>query len=84
MPTPPAVLQKSLERHNETFESLLKLIPPKYYIVSDGPNDLVRAFLLIGIFTNAKMKCLRYLGIFEVLEEQQKQEGPKAGCKGGN
>ncbi|KAF7973072.1 hypothetical protein HWV62_5302 [Athelia sp. TMB] len=40
MPTPPAVLQKSLERHNETFESLLKLIPPKYYIVSDGPNDL--------------------------------------------
>ncbi|KZP06056.1 hypothetical protein FIBSPDRAFT_805242, partial [Athelia psychrophila] len=38
MPTSPAVLQKSLERHNETFESLLKLIPPKYYIVSDGPN----------------------------------------------
>ncbi|KAF8172033.1 surfeit locus protein 6-domain-containing protein [Mycena galopus ATCC 62051] len=32
MPTPSSVLQASLEAHNDTFESLLKLIPAKYYI----------------------------------------------------
>ncbi|KAJ7442651.1 surfeit locus protein 6-domain-containing protein [Mycena latifolia] len=32
MPTASAVLQASLESHNETFESLLKLIPAKYYL----------------------------------------------------
>ncbi|KAJ6621882.1 surfeit locus protein 6-domain-containing protein [Mycena sp. CBHHK59/15] len=32
MPTPSNVLQASLETHNETFESLLKLIPAKYYL----------------------------------------------------
>ncbi|KAJ7630324.1 surfeit locus protein 6-domain-containing protein [Roridomyces roridus] len=35
MPTPNAVLQASLEVHNDTFESLLKLIPARYYI----PNE---------------------------------------------
>ncbi|KAF5372578.1 hypothetical protein D9758_005128 [Tetrapyrgos nigripes] len=33
--TPPAELKASLEKHNDTFESLLKLIPPQYYIVED-------------------------------------------------
>ncbi|KAF8919438.1 surfeit locus protein 6-domain-containing protein [Mucidula mucida] len=28
-------LQASLERHNDTFESLLRLIPAKYYLVQD-------------------------------------------------
>ncbi|KAF7365062.1 hypothetical protein MVEN_00377400 [Mycena venus] len=32
MPTSSSVLQASLESHNETFESLLKLIPAKYYL----------------------------------------------------
>ncbi|KAJ7147106.1 SURF6-domain-containing protein [Mycena crocata] len=32
MPTSSAVLQASLESHNETFETLLKLIPAKYYL----------------------------------------------------
>ncbi|KAJ7781795.1 surfeit locus protein 6-domain-containing protein [Mycena maculata] len=32
MPTPSTVLQASLESHNDTFESLLKLIPAKYYL----------------------------------------------------
>ncbi|KAJ7093206.1 surfeit locus protein 6-domain-containing protein [Mycena epipterygia] len=32
MPTASTVLQASLESHNETFESLLKLIPAKYYL----------------------------------------------------
>jgi hypothetical protein len=39
MPTSPAELQSSLERHNATFESLLSLIPPKYYIINDGADD---------------------------------------------
>ncbi|KAJ7095753.1 surfeit locus protein 6-domain-containing protein [Mycena belliarum] len=32
MPTSSAVLQASLEAHNDTFETLLKLIPAKYYL----------------------------------------------------
>ena len=39
MPTPTAVLQASLERHNDVFESLLKLIPAQYYIVNDETKD---------------------------------------------
>ena len=39
MPTPTAVLQASLERHNDVFESLLKLIPAQYYIVNDETED---------------------------------------------
>ncbi|KDQ09538.1 hypothetical protein BOTBODRAFT_148119 [Botryobasidium botryosum FD-172 SS1] len=38
--TAPDVLRANLERHNATFESLLKLIPPKYYI---PPSDDVIA-----------------------------------------
>ncbi|KZP01689.1 hypothetical protein CALVIDRAFT_559490 [Calocera viscosa TUFC12733] len=30
-----AVIRQSLERHNEAFSNLLKLIPPRYYIVED-------------------------------------------------
>jgi hypothetical protein len=39
MPTSTADLRSSLEQHNATFESLLTLIPPKYYIVNDGPDN---------------------------------------------
>ena len=35
MPTATSVLQASLENHNEAFESLLKLIPAKYYLVNE-------------------------------------------------
>ncbi|KAM6504147.1 Surfeit locus protein 6 domain containing protein [Amanita muscaria] len=35
MCTPLSVLRDSLEKHNETFESLLKLIPAKYYLPQD-------------------------------------------------
>ncbi|KAH6902022.1 surfeit locus protein 6-domain-containing protein [Coprinopsis sp. MPI-PUGE-AT-0042] len=40
-PTPQATLRASLERHNETFESLLKLIPAQYYIVNDATEDAI-------------------------------------------
>ncbi|KAI6041609.1 surfeit locus protein 6-domain-containing protein [Pisolithus marmoratus] len=35
MPTPVDVLRASIEAHNDTFEALLRLIPPKYYFVRD-------------------------------------------------
>ncbi|KAI8989106.1 surfeit locus protein 6-domain-containing protein [Trametes punicea] len=41
MPTATAVLQESLERHNEAFESLLRLIPAKYYLVQDDADDQI-------------------------------------------
>ena len=41
MPTATAVLQESLEKHNEAFESLLKLIPAKYYLVQDDADEQV-------------------------------------------
>lgn len=34
-------LLESLQRHNDTFESLLKLIPAKFYLVNDDSNDFV-------------------------------------------
>lgn len=39
MPTPAATLRASLEKHNDAFESLLKLIPAKYYIVQDQSEE---------------------------------------------
>ena len=41
MPTPAATLRASLEKHNDTFESLLKLIPAKYYIVEEQTEEQV-------------------------------------------
>lgn len=39
--TPTAVLRASLERHNDVFESLLKLIPAQFYIFNDETEDQV-------------------------------------------
>jgi 60S ribosome biogenesis protein Rrp14 len=39
--TSSTVLKESLERHNDIFESLLKLIPPKYYLVSELTEEQV-------------------------------------------
>ncbi|KAH0831310.1 surfeit locus protein 6-domain-containing protein [Lanmaoa asiatica] len=39
MPTSQDVLRTSLETHNDTFESLLRLIPPKYYLVKEDNAD---------------------------------------------
>ncbi|PPQ68461.1 hypothetical protein CVT24_005558 [Panaeolus cyanescens] len=39
MLTPVATLRASLEKHNDTFESLLKLIPAQYYIVTDETEE---------------------------------------------
>ncbi|KIJ16529.1 hypothetical protein PAXINDRAFT_113714 [Paxillus involutus ATCC 200175] len=39
MPTSVDVLRASIEAHNDTFEALLRLIPPKYYLVKDEDAD---------------------------------------------
>ncbi|KAF8898713.1 surfeit locus protein 6-domain-containing protein [Infundibulicybe gibba] len=39
MTTATSVLKNSLERHNDTFEALLKLIPARYYIVQDQTEE---------------------------------------------
>jgi hypothetical protein len=39
MPTTTSILQASLEKHNQTFETLLSLIPAKYYLVRDGDDN---------------------------------------------
>ena len=41
MPTTTSVLRPSLEKHNETFETLLSLIPAKFYLARDDNNDEV-------------------------------------------
>lgn len=42
MPTTPiSDIKSSLERHNDTFETLLKLIPAKYYIVQELTEEQV-------------------------------------------
>jgi hypothetical protein len=40
--TTPEALRASLEKHNDTFESLLKLIPAKYYLVQEHDEEEVR------------------------------------------
>ncbi|KAG8801788.1 hypothetical protein FRC17_006556, partial [Serendipita sp. 399] len=35
----PEEIRQSLEKHNAAFESLLRLIPAKYYIVNDDPEQ---------------------------------------------
>ncbi|KAF8586928.1 hypothetical protein K439DRAFT_1631227 [Ramaria rubella] len=39
MTTPIAALRASLEKHNDVFESLLKLIPAKHYLVRDPDGE---------------------------------------------
>ena len=39
MPSPATVLRASLERHNDAFESLLRLIPAQYYFVNDETEE---------------------------------------------
>ncbi|KAF9237168.1 surfeit locus protein 6-domain-containing protein [Melanogaster broomeanus] len=39
MATSLEVLRTTLEAHNDTFEALLRLIPPKYYLVKDEEAD---------------------------------------------
>lgn len=44
MPTSVETLRASLERHNATFESLLKLIPARYYLIQEESEEQVRPY----------------------------------------
>ncbi|KAF9004632.1 surfeit locus protein 6-domain-containing protein [Cyathus striatus] len=39
MPTPASQVRASLEKHNDMFESLLKLIPAQYYIIAEDADE---------------------------------------------
>ena len=74
-------LQASLEKHNEAFESLLKLIPAKYYLVQDDAEAQVRDGIVkiwrIFLTRICMVVCL------QVPEEQQEAEGSEASYQGG-
>lgn len=52
MPTAPPVLRASLEKHNETFETLLSLIPAKFYLPRDDNNDQVSLIVSLSRLTD--------------------------------
>ncbi|KIM57726.1 hypothetical protein SCLCIDRAFT_1219246 [Scleroderma citrinum Foug A] len=56
MPTPMGDLRVSIESHNDVFESLLRLIPPKYYLVKDSNADISNKFMK----HSKKLKCSKY------------------------
>lgn len=80
MPTSAAVLRASLEKHNNTFETLLKLIPPQYYIVNEETEAQVRR-LSAAHFPVSHPPA--FLGSVQVPEAQQETKGPQAGYQGG-
>jgi hypothetical protein len=81
MPTSVEVLRASVEAHNDTFETLLNLIPAKYYLAKDGHNadDNVRCLN----FQSSIDESTRRTGSVQVSKTQQKQEGAQTSCEGG-
>ena len=78
MPTPAATLRASLEKHNDTFETLLKLIPAKYYIVEDQTEEQVRTLcsrLFGSIFLIACIQASKYQ------KHSKKPKAPKQAIK---
>ena len=78
MPTPTAVLRASLERHNDVFESLLKLIPAQYYIVNDETEDQVWQILLLYYSVLAESNSAG----LKIPKAQQEKKGTKTGHQG--
>lgn len=78
MTTPAATLRASLERHNEEFESLLKLIPARFYLVQDNEEQVC----VSGLSGSSFVQCFCSVCI-EVSETQEKQERRQAGDQGG-
>ena len=79
MPTEIAVLQQSLEKHNEAFESLLKLIPAKYYLAQDDAEAQVRTLVYTLCEQTTYVAPVRV----EIPKEQQEAEGSQASHKRG-
>lgn len=88
MPTAPATLAASLEKHNDTFESLLRLIPAKYYLIQEDTEEQVRPNKSLALHDGLLItSCCTswYYGVgVKVPQEQEKAgRGPEAGRKGG-
>ena len=83
MPTPAATLRASLERHNATFEALLKLIPAKYYIVQDQSEEQV---LLPATFIHPffHLSMCTFQPGFKIPETQQEAESTQTGYQRGD
>jgi hypothetical protein len=47
-----SILRASLEKHNETFETLLSLIPAKFYLARDDNNDQVGPIVSLSGLTD--------------------------------
>jgi hypothetical protein len=72
MPTATATLRASLEKHNNTFESLLRLIPAQYYIVNEETEEQVSSSLKTPYKNSFKQ---RLSGCFKIPEAQQETKG---------
>jgi hypothetical protein len=81
MPTSAADLQSSLERHNATFEALLTLIPPKYYIVNDSPDNQASIFLTFVFCENLDLFSTSSQGSSKYQINSKKQKAPKQAVK---
>ena len=79
MPTETAVLQQSLEKHNEAFESLLKLIPAKYYLVRDDAEAQVRFSIFMSEWKADLTLSAQYASKYQ--KNSKKQKAPKQAIK---
>jgi hypothetical protein len=78
MPTSPAALRASLEAHNNAFETLLNLIPPKYYLTQELTEEQVKKTFPnydiygLAVFQQAASKYQKH---------SKKQKAPKQAVK---
>lgn len=66
-----AEIRASLERHNNIFESLLKLIPAKHYLVQDQNDEQVSThsitFMRIDLHAEQEdLRCWVYVDSLEI------------------
>ncbi len=71
MPVVDVEIRASLERHNNIFESLLKLIPAKHYLVQDQNDEQVstRSIIFMRIDLHAEQEdlwCRMYVDSLEI------------------
>jgi hypothetical protein len=78
MPTATSVLRASLEKHNETFETLLSLIPAKFYLARDDNNDQVRSIVLLSVHT---VPTLQSQGTSRYHKNKKVKQAPKQAIK---
>jgi hypothetical protein len=76
MATTTSVLRPSLEKHNETFETLLSLIPAKFYLARDDNNDQVGPIVSLSGLTDRQPQ-----GTSRYHKNKKVQQAPKQAIK---